>query len=238
MLVKEFNKDTKTFFAVECQSRLFKKKSKYQKIEIYSSKHYGNILLLDNCFMLTEKNSNQYKETCINIIGKKKLDNILIIGGGDFEIAKQLMESKIVGNLTIVELDREVVEVCQEYFPLNYKFKQSENNKINLVFDDGYKWLKDSKSSTFDLIIVDCTDPNTAASELYCSRFYKLVYQKLKKNGLFIQQTGSPLIHDKSVIKPVMTKLESSKFIGIKKTIFPMTIYPSGTWSFIHCKKA
>ena len=90
MLVKEFNKDTKTYFAIECQRRLFKKKSKHQKIEIYMSKYYGNILLLDNCFMLTEKNSNQYKDTCVNIIGKKKLDNILIIGGGDFEITKQL----------------------------------------------------------------------------------------------------------------------------------------------------
>jgi len=238
MLVKEFNKDTKTYFAIECQRRLFKKKSKHQKIEIYMSKYYGNILLLDNCFMLTEKNSNQYKDTCVNIIGKKKLDNILIIGGGDFEITKQLIQNKIIGNLTVVELDREVVEVCREYFPLNYKFKQNENNKINLVFDDGYKWLKDSKNSSFDLIIVDCTDPDTPASVLYCSRFYKLVHQKLKKNGLFIQQAGSPLIHDKSVIKPVMKKLESNRFIGIKKTIFPMTIYPSGTWSFIHCKKA
>ena len=67
MLVKEFNKDTKTYFAIECQRRLFKKKSKHQEIEIYTSKYYGNILLLDNCFMLTEKNSNQYKDTCVNI---------------------------------------------------------------------------------------------------------------------------------------------------------------------------
>ena len=238
MLVKEFNKDTKTHFGIECQRRLFKKKSKHQKIEIYESKYFGNILLLDYCFMLTEKNSNQYKETCVNIIAKKKLDNILIIGGGDFEITKQLMQNKIIGKLTIVELDQEVVEVCREYFPLNYKFKKKERDKINLVFDDGYKWLRDSKNSTFDLIIVDCTDPDTRASVLYCTRFYKLVYLKLKKNGLFIQQAGSPLIHNKSVIKPVMTKLESIRFNGIKKTIFPMTIYPSGTWSFISCKKA
>ncbi len=63
MLVKEFNKDTKTFFAIECQKRLYKKISKYQKIEIYSSIYYGNILLLQDCFMLTEKNSNQHKES-------------------------------------------------------------------------------------------------------------------------------------------------------------------------------
>ena len=238
MLVKEFNKDTKTFFAIECQSRLFKKKSKYQKIEIYSSNYYGNVLLLDNCFMLTEKNSDQYKETCINIIGKKKLDDILIIGGGDFEIAKQLMKSKIVGNLTIVELDKEVVEACLAYFPLNYKLTRNEINKINLIFGDGYKWLKETKNSTFDLIIVDCTDPGTPANALYYSHFYKLVNQRLKKNGLFIQQTGSPLIHNKSIIQPVISKLENKGFIRIKKTIFPMTIYPSGTWSFVHCKKA
>ena len=128
MLVKEFNKDTKTFFAVECQKRLYKKISKYQKIEIYASKYFGNILLLQDCFMLTEKNSNQYKETCINIIRKKKLDNILIIGGGDYEIAHHLFENKIIKKLSIVEIDYDVVKSCNKYFPLNHKLKKNEKN--------------------------------------------------------------------------------------------------------------
>jgi len=237
MLVKEFNKDTKTYFAIECQSRLYKKKSKYQKIEIYSSKYYGNVLLIDDCFMLTERKSNQYKETCINIVNKQKLNNILIIGGGDFEIAKQLFRNKIVGKLNIVEIDCEVVNSCKKFFPLNYKLKKNEYEKINLVIDDGYKWLKKYNDTPFDLIIVDCTDPDTSASVLFSSAFYKLVSNKIKKNGTFIQQSGSPLIHQNILIKPMIKKLEENSFGNIRTIQFPMPIYPSGSWSFTICKK-
>ena len=237
MLVKEFNKDTKTFFAIECQKRLYKKISKYQKIEIYSSIYYGNILLLQDCFMLTEKNSNQYKETCISIIRKKKLDNVLIIGGGDFEIAHHLFENKIIKKLSIVEIDYDVVKSCKKYFPLNHNLKKNEKNKINLVIDDGYKWLKEYKGDLFDLVIIDCTDPNTSADVLYSSKFYNIVNERLRKKGVFIQQSGSPLLHEKSLIKPMRKKLERYSFSNIKTVEFPMPIYPSGSWSFTVCKK-
>ncbi len=237
MLVKEFNKDTKTFFTIECQKRLYKKISKYQKIEIYSSIYYGNILLLQDCFMLTEKNSNQYKETCISVIRKKKLDNVLIIGGGDFEIAHHLFENKIIKKLSIVEIDYDVVKSCKKYFPLNHNLKKNEKNKINLVIDDGYKWLKEYKGDLFDLVIIDCTDPNTSADVLYSSKFYNIVNERLRKKGVFIQQSGSPLLHEKSLIKPMRKKLERYSFSNIKTVEFPMPIYPSGSWSFTVCKK-
>ena len=237
MLVKEFNKDTKTFFAIECQKRLYKKISKYQKIEIYSSIYYGNILLLQDCFMLTEKNSNQYKETCISVIRKKKLDNVLIIGGGDFEIAHHLFENKIIKKLSIVEIDYDVVKSCKKYFPLNHNLKKNEKNKINLVIDDGYKWLKEYKGDLFDLVIIDCTDPNTSADVLYSSKFYNIVNERLRKKGVFIQQSGSLLLHEKSLIKPMRKKLERYSFSNIKTVEFPMPIYPSGSWSFTVCKK-
>ena len=128
MLVKEFNKDTNTYFAIECQKRLYKKKSKYQKIEIYASKYYGNVLLLEDCFMLTEKNSDQYKEICISIIPKRILSNVLIIGGGDFEIAKHLLKNRTIKKLNIVEIDYDVVKSCRKFFPLNYKLNKDEYN--------------------------------------------------------------------------------------------------------------
>ena len=238
MLVKEFNKDTKTCFAIKCQKLLYKRKSKYQTIEIYSSEYFGNVLQLEGCFMLTEKKSNQYKETCLSIIYKKRLNNVLIIGGGDFEIVKHLFENKIVKKLNIVEIDQEVISSCKKFFPLNYQLKENDNDKINLVIDDGYKWLKKYRGKPFDLIIVDCTDPDTSADILYSSKFYKLISSKLEKNGIFIQQSGSPLIHESSIIKPMKNKLERNSFTNIKTVQFPMPIYPSGTWSFTICKRA
>ena len=65
----------------------------------------------------------------ISIIRKKKLDNVLIIGGGDFEIAHHLFENKIIKKLSIVEIDYDVVKSCKKYFPLNHNLKKNEKNK-------------------------------------------------------------------------------------------------------------
>ena len=161
----------------------------------------------------------------------------MIIGGGDFEIAHHLFENKIIKKLSIVEIDYDVVKSCKKYFPLNHNLKKNEKNKINLVIDDGYKWLKEYKGDLFDLVIIDCTDPNTSADVLYSSKFYNIVNERLRRKGVFIQQSGSPLLHEKSLIKPMRKKLERYSFSNIKTVEFPMPIYPSGSWSFTVCKK-
>ena len=136
-----------------------------------------------------------------------------------------------------MEIDLDVVKCCKKFFALNYKFEKHEHEKVNLVIDDGYKWLKKYKDNPLDLIIVDCTDPDTAANVLYSSKFYKLVSNKIKKNGIFIQQSGSPLIHQDVLIKPMISKLKKNSFQNIRGVQFPMPIYPSGSWSFTACKK-
>ena len=58
MLVKEYCKKSNTFFGIDCQKLLYSAKSKFQKIKVYSSKIFGNVLMLDSCFMITEKCSD------------------------------------------------------------------------------------------------------------------------------------------------------------------------------------
>ena len=238
MYIKEYNNDTESSFSIKCNKKLYSNKSKYQKIEIFSSDYYGNILLIDDCFMLTEKNSDQYHDGCIDLLTKKKYKNILIIGGGDFGITHTISKKVIFDKLTLVEIDREVINVCQKYFPRFFKIKKSIRAKIEINICDGYDWICNYKSPKYDLIIVDCTDPDSPSAKLYSLEFYKNIANLLTKGGLFIQQSGSPLIHKKSLIKPMTKKLKMSQFTSIETTIFPMPIYPSGTWSFTHCKKA
>ena len=68
MFVTEYNKQSETRFSVKCEKRLLKKKSKYQKIEIYKTKKYGNLMMLDDCFMITEKGNDQYHDNCVLLL--------------------------------------------------------------------------------------------------------------------------------------------------------------------------
>ena len=238
MLATENNKQSETNFSIKCEKLLYKNKTAFQKIEIYKSKKYGNIMMLDDCFMLTEKGNDQYHNKCISLAERRKKNlNILIIGGGDFGLIKRLFINLDIKKLFIVEIDEEVIDVSMKYFPKFFKLTKRVKEKIIISIDDGYRWIKNNKIS-FDLIIVDCTDPNPIAKKLYSKMFYQYIYKSLRKNGVLIQQSGSPILNKEDIINPTIKNLEKLGFNDIKLFRFDMPIYPLGLWSFIKCKKA
>ena len=238
MLVKEYNKESGTQFGIECKKLLYKANSKFQNIKVYKSKKYGNILTLDDCFMLTEKGNDQYHNKCISLIDKKsKALDILIIGGGDFGLIKGLFKKINIDSLSLVEIDSQVIEVSRKFFPSFFKLNKKSENKISILIEDGYEWVK-KNTLKFDVIIVDCTDPNLIAKKLYSEKFYKNIFNNLKSNGQLIQQSGSPYLDEKKIIVPTKKKLGKIGFKDISLHEFSMPIYPLGLWSFIQCKKA
>ncbi|MBT3696959.1 MAG: hypothetical protein HOG46_00685 [Gammaproteobacteria bacterium] len=239
MLVKEYNKESGTQFGIECEKLLYKAKSKFQNIKVYKSKKYGNILMLDDCFMLTEKGNDQYHNKCISLIGKKSRSlDVLIIGGGDFGLIKGLFEKLNVNSINLVEIDNQVINISREFFPSFFKLNKKFKNKINTLIEDGYEWIKNNNTLKFDVIIIDCTDPNLIAKKLYSEKFYKNIFNNLKNNGQLIQQSGSPYLDEKKIIIPTKKKLGKIGFKDISLHEFSMPIYPLGLWSFIQGKKA
>ena len=53
-----------------------------------------------------------------------------------------------------------------KYFPKFFKLTKRVKEKIIISIDDGYRWIKNNKIS-FDVIIVDCTDPNPIAKIIF-----------------------------------------------------------------------
>ena len=239
MLVKEYNKESGTQFGIECEKLLYKATSKFQNIKVYKSKKYGNILMLDDCFMLTEKGNDQYHNKCISLIGKKsKSIDVLIIGGGDFGLIKGLFEKLNINSLNLVEIDNQVINISRKFFPSFFKLNKKSKDKVNILIEDGYEWIKNNNTLKFDVIIIDCTDPNLIAKKLYSEKFYKNIFNNLKNNGQLIQQSGSPYLDEKKIIIPTKKKLGKIGFKDISLHEFSMPIYPLGLWSFIQCKKA
>lgn len=238
MFASEVNKTSGTKFSIKCEKLIYKTKSKFQRIKIYKSAVYGNIMMLDDCFMLTEKGNNQYHDKCISLAKtKKKKSNVLIIGGGDFGLVKNLFKNVNIKKLHIVEIDEKVIDVSMKYFPSFFELSKKIKEKIIITIDDGYNWLK-KNNTVFDIIIIDCTDPNPIAKKLYSKKFYHNIFNSLNKNGVVIQQSGSPYLNKKDIIVPTINKLSSVGFKDITLNTFSMPIYPLGLWSFIKCKKA
>ena len=139
----EYDDVTETSIGIKYEKYLYQCQSKYQNIEVIKTNKYGNVLYLDGCFMLSEKNQDFYHNECVNLI-PKKARSILSIGGGDFGIANILARRSAISNITIVELDEKVVKTSKKYFPKNFKLTKTQSSKIKLVINDGMIFLKEN----------------------------------------------------------------------------------------------
>jgi spermidine synthase len=106
--------------------------------------------------------------------------NILVIGGGDGLVLREIIKNPHVTNVVLVEIDRSVVEVSKKYFKNSFGFYDP---KVNVVIGDGFEYLKNCNQK-FDVIITDSSDPIGPAEVLFTENFYRLLSDSLADGGI------------------------------------------------------
>ena len=220
-----------TAFSLEVNAKLHEETTLFQKIEIYSTKHFGKLMVIDGFIMLTERDNFIYHEmlTHPTLFSHPKPENIVIVGGGDCGTLREVTKHNCVKKITQVEIDQRVTELSYEYFP--ELCEKNQDPRVELVFNDAIKWVKDAPSDSIDVIIVDSTDPIGPAKGLFSTPFYKDCFRILKANGLVVQQSESPLLHLDSIIKPMHQCMHQAGFNNTQLLHFPIASYPSGWWT-------
>lgn len=169
--------------------RILEKQSKFQKIEIYETDGFGKMLVIDGAIQFVEGWERMYHEILVHpvMLAHPNPKDVLIIGGGDGGALREVLMHDTVERARVVEIDEEVVKVTRMYTPIdNGAF---DNEKSELIIDDGIKFVRTSKDK-YDVIIVDSTDPKGPAEELFNIPFYKDCYNILKDRGLIVTQSG------------------------------------------------
>tara|TARA_Y100001968_G_scaffold50513_5_gene41184 strand:+ start:8175 stop:9038 length:864 start_codon:yes stop_codon:yes gene_type:complete len=210
--------------------------STFQKITIIESKRYGKGLLLDNCWMTTEYQEKHYHECLVHpaMCSAEKLDKILIIGGGDGGTARECLRYKEVMHLDMVEIDTRVIELSKKYLPsIGANAWTDPRLKVNI--GNGIQWVSDTKTNTYDVVIIDGSDPKGPAKGLFNKDFYKNCKRILKKDGVFATQTESPETFPEIHIDTIKTIREV--FSNADPLYGSVPIYPSGWWSWTFAAK-
>ena len=211
---------------------VFSKKTPYQQIVITKNKADVR-LFIDGNVQFSTIDEYRYHEPLIhipmNLVNKK--ENVLILGGGDGLAARELLKYPEVKKITVVDLDKEMTDLAVKNRIMAELSEHSfENPKVKILNEDAFKFLENSKEY-FDVIIIDLPDPNNQSlARLYSKEFYKVVKQKLARNGIAVTQSTSPFFSPEAY----WCIEKSLQAAGFKYTKPYHTYVPSfGDWGFI-----
>ena len=220
-ILKEFHSSTYGCFLIP-KKRLISKKSKFQKIEVFEHDFYGRILRLDNFFQTSEFDEFLYHESITHfaLFAHKNPKKILIIGGGDGGVLKEVIKHKKINEISLVDIDKEVIDISKRFL------KKIHNNSFNdkrveIIIKNGFEYIKEIDNK-FDVIILDLTDPEGKSYNLYTKEFYSLIANKLNKGGIFSLHPESPIDHQKVFSRMIATLKSVFNHYSIYPTFIPL----------------
>jgi spermidine synthase len=200
---------------------LYREKTEHQDLIIFETPVYGRVLALDNIVQVTQNDEYVYHEmlTHVPILAHGKAKRILIIGGGDGGILRECLQHKTVQHVTMVEIDRAVVDMCLKYMP-TIPAKAFKDKRTNLVITDGAKFVRETKEK-FDIIIVDSTDPIGPGEVLFTEEFYRGCKRSLTPGGILVNQNGVPFMQGDEVTMTYRRRRKSFEDTGFYVAAIP-----------------
>ncbi len=173
---------------------LYEEETGQQHLVIFENGLFGRMMALDGITQVTERDEFIYHEmmTHVPILAHGNAKRVLIIGGGDGGILREVIRHRSVEHVTMVEIDPAVTDFCKAQLP-QISAGAFDDPRLNLVFADGAKFVEDTDES-YDVIIVDSTDPIGPGEVLFREEFYRAAQARLTPGGVIVTQNGVPFM--------------------------------------------
>lgn len=221
---------TGTAFGLETERCVHSEQTRYQRIDIYQTRTFGYLMVIDGCTMVSTRDNFLYHEMMAHPVlnAHAAPRNVVIIGGGDCGTLNEVLKHPEVEKAVQVEIDERVTRLSERFFP--ELCERNGDSRAALIFGDGIQWMKEASGSTVDIVIIDSTDPVGPAQGLFGVEFYEECRRVLRPDGLLVHQSESPLLH-LELIAAMQGCMKRSGFFRTHLLNFPQPIYPSGWWS-------
>ena len=119
------------YFAVD--NVLYHEKTDHQDLIIFENAAFGRVMALDGVVQTTERDEFIYHEmmTHVPLLAHGHAKDVLIIGGGDGAMLREVSRHQNVETITMVEIDAGVVSFCRQYLP-NHNAGSYDDPRFNL----------------------------------------------------------------------------------------------------------
>jgi spermidine synthase len=169
--------------------------SAFQDIMVFESHTHGRVMLLDGVVQITERDEFIYQEmlTHVPLLAHGAAKRVLIIGAGDGGVLRRVLQHRNVEKAVMVEIDGEVIRLAKEHMPA-IAGDAWNDPRADVIVGDGIDYVRQAPAASFDVVIVDSTDPIGVGEVLFTDEFYANAARLLSANGLIVNQCGVPFM--------------------------------------------
>ena len=164
----------------------------FQHVSIQDTACFGLCLVLDDKTQSTAVDEFIYHEALTHpaMLAHPSPRDVFIAGGGEGATAREALAHNTVRSVVMVDLDRDVVELCRRHLP-DFNRGSFDDLRLELQHEDAYAYLERT-DRTFDVAIIDVPDPleEGPAVMLYTVEFYELLRRRLNPGGIMVAQSG------------------------------------------------
>ena len=167
--------------------------SDFQDIVIFDSASHGKVMVLDGVIQITEADEFAYQEMIAHVplLAHGAVRDVLIIGAGDGGVLRRVLQHGNVRRAVMVEIDGEVIRLSKEFLP-SIADEAWYDKRAEVIVGDGIDYVRKAPDASFDVIIVDSTDPIGVGEVLFTDDFYANSARILRAGGLIVNQCGVP----------------------------------------------
>jgi spermidine synthase len=170
-------------------------RSEFQDIMVFESHTHGRVMLLDGVVQITEADEFVYQEmlTHVPLLAHGAATRVLIIGAGDGGVLRRVLQHRNVERAVMVEIDGEVIRLAKEHLP-GIAGDAWSDPRAEVIVGDGIDYVRQAAAGSFDVVIVDSTDPIGVGEVLFTDEFYANCARLLSDRGLIVNQCGVPFM--------------------------------------------
>lgn len=190
-------------------------KTEHQDLVIFENATWGTVLMLDGVCQLTTSDEFVYHEMMAHVplMALKEPQRVLVVGGGDGGVLREVLKHPSVSKATLCEIDRSVIDLSLRHYP-QIAGGAFEDPRADVVIADGLKYVAET-DERFDAIIVDSSEPIGPSAVLHTPEFFADCKRALRDGGILVTQNGLPFLF------PEHLEATTRAFAAIFKDVAP-----------------
>ena len=190
-------------------------RSEYQDIQVIETASHGKMLVLDGAIQITEADEFVYQEMLghVPLLAHGAARHVLIIGAGDGGVLRRVLQHRTVEQAVMVEIDSEVIRLSREHLP-GIGGDAWTDPRARVIVGDGIAHVAEAAPESYDVIIVDSTDPVGVGEALFTKVFYADCARALSPAGLVVNQSGVPFMQPEELRVTSLRRAQAFPFVS------------------------